>query len=390
MQQVLIELPFLHVPIFGFGAMLCIAFLSATWVAARRARSEGVAPEYIQDAAMWLIVGGLLGARIVYLVVEQHPTGIADFLWQLPRIWDGGIVLYGAVPGGALAYAVFYRVFARRYRFPTLQIADIIAPSIALGIAFGRLGCFLNGCCYGQVACAECAAYAVHFPLSAPPRYALVPAGYQTAAGFTYAADQPPGAVRVGRVEPDSPADRAGLKPGDLIEAVDGDPLSSIGSSQAASDDPPTERLSTHLDVGWKRGRNELTLTVREATATETHDITFAPRSLGLHPTQLYETVSMALLFLLLIALYPVRQRQGMVMAVLMMGYAAHRALNELLRSDPRPVGLERYTSYLLFAAGLGLAVYVWMRGKKVPLALTEPKTAEHREVIAAGATGAA
>ena len=148
------------------------------------------------------------------------------------------------------------------------------------------------------------------------------------------------------------------------------------------------ERLSYHLDVGWKRGRNELTLTVRDAAVSQARDIAFAPRSLGLHPTQLYETVSMFLLFLTLVALYPVRQRQGMVTAVLMMGYAAHRALNELLRSDPRPIGLERYTSYVLFAAGLGLAIYVLMRGKKMPVGVPTP--AHEYPVMAAGASGAA
>jgi phosphatidylglycerol:prolipoprotein diacylglycerol transferase len=331
---------------------------------------------------MWIIVGGLLGARVVYLAVEQHPTSVADFFWQLPRIWEGGIVLYGSILGGGLAYAIFYWIFSRRYRVPALQVADIIAPSIALGIAFGRLGCFLNGCCYGQVACQECAAYAWHFPLSAPPRYALVPAGYQTVAGFTYADDQPSKFVKVGRVEPGSPAEQAGLKGGDLIEAAD-------GVSLAGSDVSPTERLSYHLDVGWKRGRNELTLTVRDAPDSKPRDITFAPRSLGLHPTQLYETVSMTLLFLTLLALYPIRHRQGMVMAVLMMGYAAHRALNELLRSDPRPIGLERYTSYILFAAGLGMAVYVMVRGKKIPVAVPGP-VLDDRPVMATGASGAA
>jgi prolipoprotein diacylglyceryltransferase len=363
MQQVLVRIPWIQWPIFGFGAMLFVAFLVCSWVAGRRAAREGINPGHVQDLAIWLFVGGLLGARILFLTVEVRPDNFRDFLWQLPRIWDGGIVLYGSVPGALLGYAAFYWTSFRRYRVPTLQLADIIAPSVALGIAFGRLGCFLNGCCYGQVACATCVAYPVHFPASAPPRYQLVREGYQTAAGFTYAddVDQPGGRVRVGRVAPGSPAERAGLRHGDLIEKADGESL-------AGGPGSPTERLGKHLDLvpTERRGQKELTLTVLDADGKNPHAVRFEPETLGLHPTQLYETVSMFLLFLVLQALYPVRQRQGVVTAVLMMGYAAHRALNELLRADPRPEGVEKYTSYFLFAAGAALAAYALVWGRKV------------------------
>jgi phosphatidylglycerol:prolipoprotein diacylglycerol transferase len=80
------------------------------------------------------------------------------------------------------------------------------------------------------------------------------------------------------------------------------------------------------------------------------------------HPTQLYEVVSMALLFLVLTAYYPLRRRPGQVMAVLMAGYGVHRYLNELLRDDPRPQGLESYTSIFLIAAGIVLWLYLQLR----------------------------
>src|SRR6516225_2965524 len=158
MQQILVRIPWFNVPIFGFGAMLFVAFLTCTWLAGRRARRDGIAPEHIQDLAIWLFVGGLIGARTLFLLIDAkpRPDGVLDFLWQLPRIWDGGIILYGSIVGGFLGYLAFYWITFRKYNIPTLQLADIIAPSIVLGIALGRLGCFLNGCCYGQVACADC------------------------------------------------------------------------------------------------------------------------------------------------------------------------------------------------------------------------------------------
>jgi phosphatidylglycerol:prolipoprotein diacylglycerol transferase len=377
MQQILLRIPGLNLPIFGFGAMLFVAFFACTWLAGRRARKEGIAPELIQDIAIWLFVSGLLGARVLYEIMEVPWRGLGNFLWQLPRIWDGGIILYGSVIGGLAGYAVFYWFKIRKLKIPTLQLADIIAPSVALGIGIGRIGCFLNGCCYGQVACATCAAYAVSFPLSAPPRVALVQSGYQTAAGFTYGkpGEQSNRFVYVGHVEKDSPAEQAGLKEGDLIEAVDGEDLSSIkkitvgASKEELVLDTPIKLLDYHLESPEARGRNVLTLAVRDNPLAEPREVSFRPWTLGLQPTQLYETISMVLLFLLLTALSPLRYRQGLMTAVLMMGYAAHRALNELLRADPRPGGLESYFSYVLFLAGVGMAVYVLYRGKKVEIA---------------------
>ena len=379
MQQILIRIPGINLPIFGFGAMLFIAFLICTWVAGRRARREGIAPVLIQDVAIWLFAGGILGARTLYLLKEAPPANVLDFFWQLPRIWDGGIILYGAIAGGIVGYIAFYWLSFRRHGIPTLQLADVLAPSIALGIGIGRLGCFLNGCCYGQVACAACALYPVHFPLSAPPRYELVHAGYQPAAGFTYADDdQPEKYVRVGRVEPGSAADQAGLKDNDLISIANGEAL-------AGGPGTPAQRLSDVLGKHWVRGQNELRLIVFNPETRASREVGFTPRTIGLLPTQLYETVSMFLLFLVLTALYPVRHRQGLVTAVLMMGYAAHRALNELLRNDPRPIGLESYTSYFLFGAGLLLAVFVLSRGRKVNGTAAVP--APEREAIGAAAS---
>src|SRR6185312_7025056 len=106
---------------------------------------------------------------------------------------------------------------------PTLKLADIVAPSIAVGLCLGRFGCFLNGCCYGQVACPTCPVYAVHFPLSAPAREGLVDQGYQTAAGFTLDREETQPRVygaRVDKVDQGSVAYAAGLRPHDLIVRV--------------------------------------------------------------------------------------------------------------------------------------------------------------------------
>src|SRR5262249_14493850 len=124
-----------------------------------------------------------------------------------------------------------------------------IAPSVAIGIALGRIGCLLNGCCYGAVACSECPA--LSYPLPAPARFELVRDGYQTAAGFTMAGQEREPA-RVGTVEPESPAARSGLRAGDLIVQADEHEI------RNARD------LSDYLGSSqyWPRGKSDLTLTV--------------------------------------------------------------------------------------------------------------------------------
>jgi phosphatidylglycerol---prolipoprotein diacylglyceryl transferase len=346
------------VPIYGFGMMLFLAFLLCTWVAGRRAESEGIRWDTIQDLAIWLFLGGLLGARVTYLLQKDPwPSTFMDFLMSLPRIWEGGIILYGSVLGAMASYALGYWLVFRKEGIPTLKLADVIAPSMALGLCLGRIGCFLNGCCYGQVACADCAVYPVHFPLSAPARYSLVDEGYQTCAGFTFDVEQDGNGVKVGKVEPGSAAANAGLASGDIIERADGHPM------------PTTELLSDYLAnfSHWPPGKTDLTLEIHG----QSRPLTFTPRTLGLHPTQLYESVSMLLLFLFLTAVYPFRRHEGQVTALLMICYGLHRFFNELLRNDPRPVGFERYASVILIAGGVLLALMLWRtKGtKKAPLA---------------------
>src|SRR5262249_26882441 len=145
--------------------------------------------------------------------------------------------------------------------------------------------------------------------------------GYQTAAGFTTR----PFSATVDRVEPGSPAYVDDLRPGDEIVALNGHKVKS------------SQDLETQLGSGWKRGETEVTLKVNRR-GKEVGLEPFAPRTLGLHPTQLYETISMVLLFALLLAFEPFKRRDGWVMVLFMVGYAAHRFLNEVLRKDTDPV----------------------------------------------------
>jgi prolipoprotein diacylglyceryltransferase len=367
-------------PIYGFGMMLFLAFIVCTWLAGRRAEREGVAHEHIQDLAIWLFIGGLIGARITFLKSEKNMS-VSEMFQEFYKIWDGGIVLYGSVIGALAGYAVAYVLVFRKYKLSTLKLADILAPSIAVGLCLGRLGCFLNGCCYGQVACPSCLVYPVHFPLSAPAREGLVDRGYQTPAGFTLAEErvQPRDTgVRVDKVDPASLAYQAGLRDGDLVLKVNDCVIEEkdLDDNGKAIHLMPLDVLTRCLVYNWPRGETTLHLTVKHpGEAQETDLPPIEPRTLGLHPTQLYEVVSMFLLFLVLIAYYPLRRRDGQVIAVLMVGYGMHRYLNELLRDDPRPKGLESYTSLFLIVAGIAVWVYLQTRPARQSADIKEVKT---------------
>jgi phosphatidylglycerol:prolipoprotein diacylglycerol transferase len=161
MRQVLFTIPILGgLSIFGYGAMLVLAFISSTWLAWWRARRERLDPEIIMDMAFWVFLFGMVGARLFYCI-EYWGTEIKT-VWEVVQYWKGGIVFYGGLIGSVIAFFVY-----RRLRpFPLRPYMDVLAPSIAIGIFFGRLGCFLNGCCYGR-ACEL--PWAVSFPRPSPP-----------------------------------------------------------------------------------------------------------------------------------------------------------------------------------------------------------------------------
>lgn len=166
MKQVLFRIPGLGVPVYSFGLMVALAVFAGLMLAVRRSRKEGLDPNVVYDMAGWLVAGGLVGARLFYVVEYwgEKVTTVGGVL----RVWEGGIVLYGALIGAVVGLLAFRAV----RRFPVLATLDALAPSAALGVAVGRVGCFLNGCCYGKRCVTQW--LAVRFPQGSPPWLAEV------------------------------------------------------------------------------------------------------------------------------------------------------------------------------------------------------------------------
>lgn len=129
----------------AFGIMMALGFLAAMLVMRRLARGTHRGDDYLSRLLVWLMLGGVAGARLAY-VVEHWSNEFAGRPGAIFRIDQGGLVFYGGVIGAVAAILLF----ARRQRESPLAIMDLAAVALPLGHACGRLGCFLNGCCYGK------------------------------------------------------------------------------------------------------------------------------------------------------------------------------------------------------------------------------------------------
>jgi phosphatidylglycerol:prolipoprotein diacylglycerol transferase len=147
--------------IHSYGVMMALAFLFGLWTATLRARRVNIPAEKIADLTLWLMIGAIAGARVVYVTTYWKEEFANQPLTEIFAIWHGGLVYYGGLIGATLTGFGYLHW----KKLPLWKTADVIAPSIALGSVFGRIGCLLNGCCYGR-ACS--APWAIHFPADHP------------------------------------------------------------------------------------------------------------------------------------------------------------------------------------------------------------------------------
>lgn len=144
-----------RIKVYSWGFMLAIAVLVAVLGISKRFKEEGYEPEHVLDMVMILVVTGLLGSRLAFIAMFEwqefivHPT----IFFGLTEGGFSGLVWYGGFTASVLAFIIYIRI--RGYSF--WKMADIFAPFLALAYAIVRIGCFLNGCCYGKVTDSACA-----------------------------------------------------------------------------------------------------------------------------------------------------------------------------------------------------------------------------------------
>lgn len=315
-----IDWPF-HLQIRSYGLMLMIGFLGGTWWATRRAVRTKANPELIVNLGFVALVTSIVGARLFYVIHywDEHFAGRG--LMTVVNITQGGLEFYGGFLGAFLGVMIYLwraGVSLRLY-------LDIIAPSLAFGLAVTRIGCFLNGCCWGGP-CASEIPWSVRFP-------------------YESSAFQRQWSTRL-----------VGL-PAELIY-VSGNGLRVYPINPAAANEKSDR---DHYRIQAQRFGLDVDQLAR-MPAEHQH------RGLSLHPAQLYASIGAGLLAFLLSTLFYRRKRHGILVVVFLTLYPLMRIAEETIRMDnpydTAGLTVSQFVSLLLLAGGVGY--YVFLR--RLPL----------------------
>jgi phosphatidylglycerol---prolipoprotein diacylglyceryl transferase len=324
MLQEVFRIPYLNIPIYGYGLMMVIGFLVLIQVAQRLARQKGLNPEIFMNAALLALVSGIAGARISHILENLN-----EFTNPNLSTWDNFINMINIRSGGLTYYGGFLLatpaliIYAIVKKVPLKVGMDIVAICVLIGLGFGRIGCFLNGCCYGD----QClGALGVRFPY------------YSNAYVEQFAKPELRKLLNV---------------PRELQYRVTPNPGN-------ANDD------------GWRLLRPE------QARAEGFGELIKGQKALPVHPAELYSSVTAFLLAILLWSYWTLSPAPGKVFALLLILEGGTRFLLEMLRVEPAVLGA--FSLSMLIGAGMvfvgGILWFLWgkpspqvdsMVNKKVP-----------------------
>jgi phosphatidylglycerol:prolipoprotein diacylglycerol transferase len=338
----------LGLPIRGYGTLLLVAVVSGWGLAAWRATQRGLSVDTIASLGFWCFIPGIVGARLFFVVEYwpkfQRPT-IPATLLEIVRFNEGGLVVYGSLIGGFLGF----HYFAKRQKLPALALADVIAPGVVLGMAIGRLGCLMNGCCYGGLS--EHGAWGIQFPRfsSVAQEVTSPPYSHQLITGRIHGfvlGENESGQPLVKSVEPGSQAERNGLTSGVRIAKMNGTETSTVTEAkillEQAGPDISIE-LADGQRIKWSIGA-------------------LPERSRPVHPAQIYSAISGVLICFVLLSSEPFFNRTGAVSATFLSLYPITRFLEEIIRDDePAQLGTGLTVSQLVSVAVLVCAAATWV-----------------------------
>lgn len=300
MRPELWTIPLIDFTIKGYGLMLMIGFFSGAYLATRRAERVRASPEIVLNCSIIALVGSMIGARLFYVLHywQRDFAGSPNPLWAVIDISKGGMEFYGGVIGAIIPMLVYLH----RKRQSIRLYFDIMTPSLMWGLALTRIGCFLNGCCFGGVAHGTLVEHwAVRFPYGSPAFHR-------------------------------QHKDQLLQVPDDLLRRT------RSGRPALLSQEEIQKRSPALADLAAQH------------------------KSLPVHPAQLYASINAFLGCLFLSWFFRVRKRHGMVFAVFLLTYPLTRIIEEQIRVD-NPLdtfGLTISTalSIAMFAAGALLAVW--------------------------------
>ena len=341
----------------GYGVMLISAVGAAVLVAAWRTKRRGIDPEAIFSLAPWVLVGGIAGARIFYLIQYREDydwSTLGSSVGNLLSFTQGGLVVYGSFIGGVLASLIFIR----RNKLPVLRLGDAIVPCMFLGVCIGRIGCLMNGCCYGG-RCEEGWA-ALHFPAGSAVYTEQVLDGELL--GLTIS----PTTQRITKVAADTPASKAAIKPGAKLNAIQFEEVSNrLAPKDIPKEDVLNNVVATVDGVPYRWSASEL-----------------PTRALPVQAAQLISSGTGLLLFSVLGVLSYVLRRDGAIMFTGFAGYAILRFILEMVRVDEKgqfgtSLSISQWVSVIVFSISVVALVWVYRCHGDTANGLKEDSVAE-------------
>ncbi len=311
MHPELFTIPFTTLTVKSYGLMMVIGFLVAVFVIRRLSRNITPDPQMITNASLYFLIAGIVGARVFFVI--HYFNLFKDNLLSVFAIWQGGLELLGGVIG-ALGVVILYM---RYHKLPIRRYLDILAIGLMLALALGRIGCFLNGCCFGKPSELP---WAVRFPYGS----------------YSY----------LSQVEPDPGRNRAAPRiklPDDFFGYFDNKGV-------------------------WQEGLKPYGL----LSPQQKEMVTTGPyRSLPVHPTQLYSSANAAIIAMVLFIFWRRSQsgpagklfaRPGSTFSLMFILYGVTRFFIEFLRDD-NPFEHGRWDLYQGGTISQNLGIYMFILG---------------------------
>lgn len=310
LPQVMVEDPDTQqlqgLPIRGYGVFLLLAVVTGVMLAQFRAKRLGMHPDVLLNLCFWIFGCGLFGARLFYVIQYWDDF---DSLGDIINMTEGGLVVYGSLIGSLLAILVY----SRRHKIPVLLMMDVLAPCLMIGLSIGRIGCLMNGCCWGGVC--EVNLPAITFPEGSPPYARQV----ETGELFGMKA---------------SPIDRAtSLQPREISSVVAG----SVANDREIKPGMLIENFAYSANPNDNLQPEKIIYRIRDQSSFRDIEIQqeqIPLRSIGVHPSQIYSSLNAFFVFLFLWVYFPYRRHDGQVIGLLLIIYPIGRFLLEFIRAD--------------------------------------------------------
>jgi len=342
-------------PLKSYGFMMMVGFLSAVYLAMRRANKVKCDPDVVLNCSFIALIAGVVGSRAFYVwhYWDDYFAHVPNKLFAIVNITQGGLEFLGGLLAASLCILIYLGTTKRSIRVYT----DILAVSTMWALGIARIGCFLNGCCFGGVCTDDhrqpAMATAVQFPFASPAlvrqweqRQITLPAEL-ISDGFSnsptsYIWEAMPVGREVLAMTPER-RDKPRLKYEETERLYE----------EAKQRDPKsdeTKRLAKELELRkqtYEAHRVALTTLVRAqqfpsrvdptrdfTSVSELRDLAHRYPAHWVHPTQLYATVAAILLSVLLGRVFHRRTRHGIVFAWLIILYPVQRFVLEEIRAD--------------------------------------------------------